>query len=369
MAWKPIFESEMKKLGEIFDKLDPSMGEEIVQRLGGEFNPSDPVYSGWTREELEEEKVRKEGVAKDEQIFEDHVRQFGEYQLEKAEYDEMLQREMKVEEKADKGKGRRAQRRKKEKAGKIQEGKKGKRQSQEEGRKDEECFAKLGDGTFERRQKLVEKLSSLEKLEMDEASEISVLQERCGETNEQMTQLSLEEMELLVEMRRIDQEVAQLNSRKSAVYERRQQALKEIEVLDDNFENSRKALLALAKKSQGTLKVIKLVKKKLDESGDKLDEKLPGGGGEDDMVAILEAQIKEMEEELECPVCLEVSKAAPIFKCSDDHLICKECRPKVGECPQCREVLIGPYKRFRGAERQAARLVALAGQMQKHFKG
>ena len=111
------------------------------------------------------------------------------------------------------------------------------------------------------------------------------------------------------------------------------------------------------------------MKKKLDESGDKLDEKLPGGGGEDDMVAILEAQIKEMEEELECPVCLEVSKAAPIFKCSDDHLICKECRPNVRECPQCREVLTGSYKRFRGAERQAARLVALAGQMQKHFKG
>ena len=101
MAWKSFFESEMQKLAKIFDKLEPSMGEEILQRVGGGFNPSDPVYSGWTRDELEEERVRKEGVAKDEQIFEDHVRQFGEYQLEKAEYDEMLQRERKVE--AEKG--------------------------------------------------------------------------------------------------------------------------------------------------------------------------------------------------------------------------------------------------------------------------
>ena len=115
--------------------MEPSMGEEVVQRMGGDFNPSDPVYSGWSREELEEERIRKEGVAKDEKIFEDHVRQFGEYQLEKAEYDEMLQRERKVEsekeiveEKADNG--RRGQRKKKEKAVK--------RQSREE-RKDEEC--------------------------------------------------------------------------------------------------------------------------------------------------------------------------------------------------------------------------------------
>ena len=77
------------------------------------------------------------------------------------------------------------------------------------------------------------------------------------------------------------------------------------------------------------------------------------------MMAILEAQIKEMEEELECPVCFEVSKAAPIFKCGDDHLICKECRPKMAECPQCREVFVGSYKKFRAAERQAARLVTL----------
>ena len=47
-------------------------------------------------------------------------------------------------------------------------------------------------------------------------------------------------------------------------------------------------------------------------------------------------------------------------RCADDHLICKECRPRVARCPQCRETFPrGEPTRFRGAERQAARLAAL----------
>ena len=35
----------------------------------------------------------------------------------------------------------------------------------------------------------------------------------------------------------------------------------------------------------------------------------------------LEGRIMEWEEELECPVCLEVAIDPPIFKCPDEHLI------------------------------------------------
>ena len=42
-----------------------------------------------------------------------------------------------------------------------------------------------------------------------------------------------------------------------------------------------------------------------------------------DLVEFLKVEIKGLEEELECPVCLEVASQVPIYKCSDDHLICR----------------------------------------------
>ena len=94
------------------------------------------------------------------------------------------------------------------------------------------------------------------------------------------------------------------------------------------------------------------------------------------LVEFMDRQILELEEELVCPVCLEVATEAPIYKCPDDHLMCRctihlfdpsfttpsyfrICRPKLSECPQCRVELSLSYKRFRGAERQAERLLAL----------
>jgi len=77
-------------------------------------------------------------------------------------------------------------------------------------------------------------------------------------------------------------------------------------------------------------------------------------------IEFMERQILELEEELECPVCLEVATVAPIYKCPDDHLLCRICRPKLSECPQCRVSLDLSFKRLRGgAERQAERLLAL----------
>ena len=40
-------------------------------------------------------------------------------------------------------------------------------------------------------------------------------------------------------------------------------------------------------------------------------------------VDFMDRQILKLEEELECPVCLEVATTAPIYKCPEDHLICR----------------------------------------------
>ena len=42
-----------------------------------------------------------------------------------------------------------------------------------------------------------------------------------------------------------------------------------------------------------------------------------------DLEVFMDRQILELESELKCPVCFEVARTVPIFKCSDDHLICR----------------------------------------------
>ena len=41
------------------------------------------------------------------------------------------------------------------------------------------------------------------------------------------------------------------------------------------------------------------------------------------LVQFMSRQILELEEELECPVCFEVAATAPIYKCPEDHLMCR----------------------------------------------
>ena len=79
-----------------------------------------------------------------------------------------------------------------------------------------------------------------------------------------------------------------------------------------------------------------------------------------EFLQFLERQIQDLEDELECPVCLEIASEAPIFKCEEDHLICSKCREKFVRCPVCRvKYPRGTCKRLRGAERQSERLAGL----------
>lgn len=45
----------------------------------------------------------------------------------------------------------------------------------------------------------------------------------------------------------------------------------------------------------------------------------------------------EQLEWMECPVCLETPRSGPIYSCRKGHIICKECQPKVTQCPSCRD--------------------------------
>ena len=39
---------------------------------------------------------------------------------------------------------------------------------------------------------------------------------------------------------------------------------------------------------------------------------------------------------LDCPVCLEKIESKHIFQCNNGHVICKNCIPKLEQCPICR---------------------------------
>ena len=57
-----------------------------------------------------------------------------------------------------------------------------------------------------------------------------------------------------------------------------------------------------------------------------------------------------LKEDLECPVCLDVPKSLPIYQCSQGHIICNFCYPKVNTCPVCR-VTLWPQIRALTAEK------------------
>ena len=61
------------------------------------------------------------------------------------------------------------------------------------------------------------------------------------------------------------------------------------------------------------------------------------------------SSVPNIEEELQCPVCLEPPRLKQIFNCKFGHPICEECHFKVANCPICRDD--GPRHRNTFAEK------------------
>ena len=158
VAVRMVSEAEIKRLAAVFGKMEPWMAEEVLGRMGGSFDPDNPVYSGWSTQEIAEERARKREVAKDEQVFEDFVEQFGEYEQEKEEYREILLQEKKGGDKVQE-KGRKARR----KRNKQQESAKG------------ECPEVKKNPRSVKKDQLRAKLSLLESQEKAEEREILLL--------------------------------------------------------------------------------------------------------------------------------------------------------------------------------------------------
>jgi len=80
-------------------------------------------------------------------------------------------------------------------------------------------------------------------------------------------------------------------------------------------------------------------------------------GQREEESSLPEDERSEVEAELECPVCLELSQP-PIYQCPEGHIVCSACKPLLKTCPQCDTKYTDPPIRCRFAEKLA----------QKYFK-
>merc|ERR1712025_226436 len=70
--------------------------------------------------------------------------------------------------------------------------------------------------------------------------------------------------------------------------------------------------------------------------------------------ALPESERSQVEAELECPVCLEISRP-PIYQSGEGHIICSACKPLLKTCCQCKNPYSDPPIRCRFAEKLAAK--------------
>ena len=46
---------------------------------------------------------------------------------------------------------------------------------------------------------------------------------------------------------------------------------------------------------------------------------------------------KHFKDLLQCPVCFHTIDSVPILQCGNGHVVCKDCHPKLENCPICRD--------------------------------
>ena len=47
-----------------------------------------------------------------------------------------------------------------------------------------------------------------------------------------------------------------------------------------------------------------------------------------------------LQEDLNCPVCFKIPRTTPIYQCKEGHIHCKECHPRLQNCPVCRSNIL-----------------------------
>jgi len=159
-----------------------------------------------------------------------------------------------------------------------------------------------------------------------------------------------------------------------------EQQEKEIRDSTDKIEFERLVTVVTKSKLNKEFKMIDFeLKRKVFSEGIKrtVTEKTPSKTDGQKFVEHLKQQISSMEQELECPVCLEVSEV-PIYTCPSQHHICAKCWSDVKSqdyesgrypcrrpCPVCRQYIQDPPAKHRSLEKMAQQLKQARAKLDK----
>ena len=169
--------------------------------------------------------------------------------------------------------------------------------------------------------------SKISELEMEEErgklAVASVVEEEKKSSLARESRLMIvqeEKDQLEVELGAIEAAMASLMERKRNIVKRQEEAEKKAEELEEMRKDSEKSTAA---KIKNWTDKIENVQEELNSVHQELQWVEGRGDVNSDLKKFMERQIDELREELECPVCLEVTTKAPIYKCSDDHIVCR----------------------------------------------
>ena len=121
---------------------------------------------------------------------------------------------------------------------------------------------------------------------------------------------------LQMEMRDVDAAIKSLMDRKKCIAEKQDEMEKRANSIEELKNSADLRVKQQTEKLEKVQEDLNKVRKELDLVEDR--RTMSG-----DLEKFLARQIEELREELECPVCMEVVTKAPIYKCDDDHLICR----------------------------------------------
>ena len=164
---------------------------------------------------------------------------------------------------------------------------------------------------------------------------------------------------------------------------------KEKEELEDFLETEKtSADIEIAQIEEKIKQLDEQISKALEESSTTMTattDNVPTSANENsinqELVNFISNKIEEKRSLLECPICFKSAKKK-IFMCTESHLTCSDCRlvtassplrtapcrPRLKECPECRENFTGRPLRHRFAEKMAEELADLVQQRRKLLK-